>query len=76
MILSQQYTWEIKQPRNPAELNEFVERDSDDEQNEDDDGELVAKPGIEEIRKAEQILEGFNLFSQLGEEMLKDVSFS
>lgn len=34
-----------------AEVNEVVEEDSDVKQNENDDGESVAKPGIKEVRK-------------------------
>ena len=35
-----------------AEVDEVKEEDSHDEQNENDDGEPVAKPGIEEVRNA------------------------
>lgn len=34
-----------------AEVNEVVEEDSDVKQNENDDGESVAQPGIKEVRK-------------------------
>lgn len=40
-----------------------------DEQNENDDGELVAKPGIEEVRNAVKFLKDFHLFLQFGKSL-------
>lgn len=52
-----------------AEVDEVKEEDSHDEQNENDDGELVAKPGIEEVRNAVKFLKDFHLFLQFGKSL-------
>lgn len=49
----------------------LLKENSDNEQNQNDDAELVEKPGIGEERKAVQILEDVSFFSQFGEAMLK-----
>ena len=54
-----------------AEINKVVEEDSDNEKNENDDDEPVAKQGIEEVRKTVQIFKNFSSFSQFNEAMLK-----
>ena len=48
-----------------VEVDQVVEKDSDDEQNENDDGVPVEKAETKEVRKAAQILKDFTVFTTI-----------
>ena len=49
-----------------AEVTGTQEDNSDDEESDNVEGELIIKPGIEEVQKTIGILKGFSLYSKFG----------